>query len=132
MLRPFLFCAATIAVFIFSTAFIKHSKTTVSGEGVASGNISFAINADAGNGHGQIRYGDVTANIQSVAISMNGKMATIYFGYRETILGVTVIDGKKRSVDQISDPFPADNPKLNVVVPRLSYNEVTSGEIQLR
>jgi hypothetical protein len=70
--------------------------------------------------------------VQSIAISPNGKMATVYFLYKESVLGVTVIDGKKGHPDQISDPFPADGQQTDVVVPRMSYNTVTSGEIHLR
>ena len=131
MPRLLRFTAIVITVLI-STAFTKRSKTSVSGEGIASGNIPFTINAATTNGMSQIRYGDVTAPVQSVAISSNGKMATIYFTYRESILGVTVIDGKKRNPDQISDPFPADGQQTGIVVSNLSYNTVTSGDIQMR
>ena len=131
MLRLLRLTAVVLTV-IISTAFTLRSKTSVSGEGIASGNIPFAINAMVTKGSSQIRYGEVTASVQSVAISSHGKMATIYFVYKESVLGVTVIDGKKRAPDQISDPFPVDGQQTDVVVPRLSYNTVTSGEIELR
>jgi len=131
MLR-YLQLTAVVFTLTISTAFTRHSKTSVSGEGVASGKIPFGINTGAGNSTNQIRYGEVIAPVQSVAISANGKMATIYFLYRESVLGVTIINGKKHSPDQISDPFPADDQQTDVVMPRLSYNTVTSGEISLR
>jgi len=132
MLRYLQFTVVITLFFIGSTAFSNHFKKSISGEGIASGNIPFTINATATHGLSQIRYGNVTAPVQSVAIAANGKMATVYFNYHEAILGITVIDGKKGNPDQISDPFPADVQQLNMVVPRFSYNEVTSGAIHLR
>jgi hypothetical protein len=131
MLRHLRSAIVITAVFIISSAFSRHFKSSVSGEGVASGNIPFAIHTD-NDGVSQIRYGNVTAPVKSVAVSSNGKMATIYFVFGDTILGVTVIDGRKKNPDQISDPFPADDQQLTTVVPRFSYNTVTSGSIQLR
>jgi hypothetical protein len=132
MPRHLRFAAIITAVFLFSSAFSNHSRNSVSGEGVASGNIPFAIHTGADNAISQIRYGNVTAPVKSVAVSPNGKMATIYFTYREAILGITVIDGKKKNPDQISDPFPVDDQQLNSVVRRFSYNTVTSGAIHLK
>ena len=132
MQRRLRFAAIVTAVFLFSSAFINRSKNSVSGEGVASGNIPFAIHTNANNGISLIRYGNFTAPVKSVAVSSNGKMATIYFAYGDAILGLTVIDGKKKNPDQISDPFPADDQQLNSVVRRFSYNTVTSGAIHLR
>ena len=131
MLRPVLFAAILAATFTLCNAFTNRSKNSVSGEGIASGNISFAIKAAGSDGMSRIRYGEVTATVQSVAVSPNGKMATIYFTYRDDLLGVTVINGKKRKPDQISDPFPADGRSPNEVVPQLSYNIVTSGNIEV-
>jgi hypothetical protein len=132
MLRPVLFAAILAATFTFCNAFRERSKNSVTGEGIASGDIPFAIRAAPNNGSNHIRYGDVIAPVQSVSISPNGKMATIYFTYKDAVLGVTVINGKKREADQISDPFPADEGQLGLVLPQLSYNTVISGSIEMK
>ena len=132
MPRLVLFAAILAATFTLCNAFSTHSKNLVSGEGIASGDISFAIHAAAYDGSSSIRYGEVIASVQSVAISSNGKMATVYFTYRDALLGVTVINGKKREADKISDPFPAEEAQQSLVVPQLSYNTVISGSINVK
>jgi len=130
---PALLAAVTLAI----SAFTDSPKNSVSGGGIASGNIQFNLNAlnDKDSKPGRISYGNVSASVECVAVSSTKKMATIYFSYSGSILGVTIVDGgegKYASSDLISDPFVVDEMDCSAVIPQNAYNKVTSGNIHLK